>query len=201
MYDPLRDYLASKTGGEVRMTFAEVEELVGLLPIRRVFIGHGGRTTRKVEALAWRAAGWRVGSVSQSSGLVVFVRGSDTGWSRSGHVAGNAQRSTYVDGQVVAWMIASTLPDGFDHTKLRRLVEELNDNYTRGNALLLPPRQVDLVPRPEEGRVPGGHPDCALVRVVRHATSHHDHNARCDMEGAFAEPSRRPQRYRPQPVG
>jgi hypothetical protein len=31
-YDPLRDYLAGKTGSEVRMTFAEVEELVGPLP-------------------------------------------------------------------------------------------------------------------------------------------------------------------------
>jgi hypothetical protein len=133
-YDPLRDYLAGKTGSEVRMTFAEVEELVGPLPDSARVHRAWWANDSKVEALAWRAAGLRVASVNQSSGLVVFARGGDIGSSRSTHVAGSTQRSTYVDAQVITWLSASTLPDGFDHTKLQQLIQELNDNYTRRNA-------------------------------------------------------------------
>jgi hypothetical protein len=50
------------------------------------------------------------------------------------HLAGNVRRSNYVDVQVVDRIEASTLTDGLDHTKLLRLIQELNDNYTRGNA-------------------------------------------------------------------
>jgi hypothetical protein len=73
-YDPLRDYLAEQGGNEVQMTFAEVERLVGTLP-------DSARTHRawwandsKVEALAWRTAGWRVHAVNQAAEFVVFAR-------------------------------------------------------------------------------------------------------------------------------
>lgn len=133
-YDPLRDYLAGKAGSEVRMRFAEVEELVGPLPDSARIHRAWWANDSKVEAQAWRAAGWRVASVDQSSGLVVFVRSTDNRPSRTVHLAGNVRRSNYVDVQVVDRIEASTLTDGLDHTKLLRLIQELNDNYTRGNA-------------------------------------------------------------------
>ena len=80
-YDPLREYLSQRpdTAADVLMTFAEIEALVGPLP-------DSARTHRawwandsKVEALAWRAAGWHVSSVNQLRERVVFARGTRGG--------------------------------------------------------------------------------------------------------------------------
>jgi hypothetical protein len=133
-YDPLRDYLAGRAGSEVRMTFAEVEELVGPLPDSARIHRAWWANDSKVEALAWRAAGRRVESVNQTAELVVFVRATDKGLSRAVQVSGHVRPSSYVDAQVISSVEASTVTDEFDRTKLLRLIHELNDNYTRSNA-------------------------------------------------------------------
>jgi hypothetical protein len=73
-YDPLRDYLDGRADDEVQMTFADIERLVGALP-------ESARTHRawwandsKVEAHAWRAAGFRVRSVDLAKERVLFSR-------------------------------------------------------------------------------------------------------------------------------
>jgi hypothetical protein len=78
-YDPLRDHLASLPGDEIRMTFAEVEHLVGPLPDSARNYRAWWANDSKVEALAWRAAGWHVESVNQASGRVTFARGTRGG--------------------------------------------------------------------------------------------------------------------------
>jgi hypothetical protein len=132
-YDALRDYLASKAGDEVRMTFSEVEELVGRLPNSARMHRAWWANDSKVEALAWRAAGWRVDSVNQLAELVVFARGAAGGPLPGAHVSGEVGPS-YIDAHVIASIKASTNARQFDHAKLLRLIDELNDNYSRGNA-------------------------------------------------------------------
>jgi hypothetical protein len=79
-YDPLRDYLAGQNRDEeMEMTFGEVEELVGRLPnsarVHRPWWANGS----KVEAQAWRAAGWHVQEVNMRSEQVTFARGAAIG--------------------------------------------------------------------------------------------------------------------------
>jgi KAP family P-loop domain len=77
-YDPLRDHLAACSDDvrELTMNFSEVEELVGKLPpSARVHREWWANTVdSRVEARAWREAGWRVASVDQTAEHVTFVR-------------------------------------------------------------------------------------------------------------------------------
>ncbi len=132
-YDPLRDYLAGRSGDEARMTFTEVEQLVGPLPDSARNHRAWWANDNKVEALAWRAAGWHVASVNQTSGQVVFARGATGGTSRSGRIVTGSQ-AAYIDDQVIAAIKAKEATDRFDRAKLLRLIDELNDNHVRGNA-------------------------------------------------------------------
>jgi len=132
-YDPLRDHLAGRCGDQARMTFAEVEELVGPLPESARNHRAWWANDNKVEALAWRAAGWHVESVNQSSGDVVFARGATGGTSRAGRTVTITQAS-YIGSQVIATIKAQGATDRFDRAKLLRLIDELNDNHIRGNA-------------------------------------------------------------------
>ena len=74
-YDPLRDYLTGLDQTTVTMSFGRVEELVGPLPTsawkHRAWWGNDS----KVEAQAWRTAGWHVDSVDQRTERVVFAIG------------------------------------------------------------------------------------------------------------------------------
>jgi hypothetical protein len=92
-YDPLRDYLADRPGDEVRMTFAEVERLVGPLPDSARVHRAWWANDSKVEALAWRAAGWRVNSVNQLAEHVVFARDAGNGLPRATRGAGDIRRN------------------------------------------------------------------------------------------------------------
>lgn len=74
-YDPLRDHLAAQSGNEVRMTFAEVEALVGSLPSSARKWGAWWANSSLVQAQAWREAGWHVAQVDRAGGQVVFERG------------------------------------------------------------------------------------------------------------------------------
>jgi hypothetical protein len=74
-YDPLRDHLASRAAAtnEVRMTFADVEALIGPLPQSARVHRAWWANDSKVEAQAWRSAGWHVESVSLTAERVVFA--------------------------------------------------------------------------------------------------------------------------------
>lgn len=75
-YEPLRDYLASRSGDKESMTFSQLERLVGPLPdSAHQHRAWWGNDDYKSQSQAWRAAGWHVESVDQASGQVLFVRG------------------------------------------------------------------------------------------------------------------------------
>jgi hypothetical protein len=132
-YEPLRNYLSSRSGDEEAMTFGQLERLVGPLPdSAREHRAWWGNDDYKSQSQAWRAAGWHVASVNQSSGQVVFARGIQ------GRTSGLRQRvpapgRSYIDAQVIAAIKAKEGTDRFDRSKLLRLIEELNDNCVRGN--------------------------------------------------------------------
>lgn len=77
-YDPLRDYLASQPADlrDLPMSFEQIEELVGKLP--RSAYAHrawwANTPDARVEARAWRSAGWAVESVDRTTMQVLFVR-------------------------------------------------------------------------------------------------------------------------------
>jgi hypothetical protein len=133
-YRPLRDYLGGCAGSTARMTFAELEALVGVLPDsarrHRAWWGNNDATS---EARAWLDAGWRVESVNQAAGEVVFTRGTAA---RAGNGRPSAPEASaaYVDAEVSTAMTARAQARGLDCGKLVCLVAELNDNYRRGNA-------------------------------------------------------------------
>lgn len=74
-YDPLRDYLAGLDQASVTMSFEGVEELVGPLPASARKHRPWWANDSKVEAQAWRAAGWHVDTVDQRRERVVFAIG------------------------------------------------------------------------------------------------------------------------------
>ncbi|MGY0236003.1 DUF7662 domain-containing protein [Longispora urticae] len=92
-YDPLRDHLAGSrvAADELLMTFAEIEKLVGRLPPSAWQHPAWWANDSKVEAQAWRAAGWHVRSVDQRAGRVVFARGTRGGTYREARTAGRPQ--------------------------------------------------------------------------------------------------------------
>jgi hypothetical protein len=132
-YGPLREHLSGTAGSPVRMTFKAVEDLVGRLPEsayrHRAWWGNNDGTA---EAKAWLDAGWRVESVNQAAGEVVFTRAADDRPRNTARPA--AGHPGYVDPQVSASLTARAEAIGMDPGKLTRLVAELNDNYNRGNA-------------------------------------------------------------------
>lgn len=74
-YDALRDHLMSRTGTTVSMSFGDVERIVGDLPSTAFTTRQFWANDSKVQARAWRAAGWHVDSVALTSERVVFAKG------------------------------------------------------------------------------------------------------------------------------
>ena len=74
-YDLLRDYLAGRRDGrlELTMTFGEVEDLVGPLPTSARVHRASWANDSKVDAQAWRAAGWACG-FGESDGRTFRLR-------------------------------------------------------------------------------------------------------------------------------
>ncbi len=102
-YGPLREYLSGSAGTRVRMTFAEVEVLVGRLPESAYrHRAWWGNNDGNVEARAWLEAGWRVESVNQAAGEVVFTRAAD-GRPRDVPVRLPADRATLTSTSAPAW--------------------------------------------------------------------------------------------------
>jgi hypothetical protein len=132
-YEPLRDYLTSCSGNEESLTFSQLEQLVGPLPdSAHQHRAWWGNDDYKSQSQAWRAAGWHVESVDQATGQVVLARGAQGGTSRPRQRPQAPQRS-YVDAQVIAALKSQNGTDRFDRSKLLQLIDELNDNYVRGN--------------------------------------------------------------------
>jgi len=74
-YEPLRDHLAAyRAGDQVRLSFSEVEELVGPLPLGARRLRQWWANDSKFQAQAWRAVGWRVLLVDMGSEQVLFER-------------------------------------------------------------------------------------------------------------------------------
>lgn len=86
-YDPLRDLLASRQLDEVVLTFADVEKLVGPLPASAHVHRAWWANDSKVQAQAWRSAGWRVAAVDQKAQRVTFARGAVGGSFRAAQQA------------------------------------------------------------------------------------------------------------------
>lgn len=127
-YAPLRDYLAGLGGNDAQMSFAEIEGLVGRLPasawLHRAWWSNSSGTSR-----AWRDAGWRLRSVDQATGQVIFTRGTRPAVAEPGR----SVPGQYVDAQIIAAIKASEGTDRFNRAKLLRLIDELNDNHRNGN--------------------------------------------------------------------
>lgn len=84
-YEPLRDHLVSRPKRDpVTMSFAEVEAIVGSLPLSARAGYAWWMNTTEAGAKAWTTAGWSVRSVDLSSESVVFVhkRSLWRGWSK-----------------------------------------------------------------------------------------------------------------------
>jgi hypothetical protein len=132
-YGPLHEHLSGNTGTRVRMTFTAVEDLVGRLPdsaySHRAWWGNNDATS---EAKSWLDAGWRVESVNQAAGEVVFARATDGQHRNAARPA--ASRPAYIDPHVSASLAARAEDIGLDPGKLTGLIAELNDNFSRGNA-------------------------------------------------------------------
>ena len=132
-YDPLRDYLVSRTVDEEPMTFGQLEGLVGPLPdSAREHRAWWGNDSYRSQSIAWQTAGWHVASIDQASGQVVFARGVKGGTPATRQRA-QVPAGSYIDAQVIAAITAQQGTDQFDRSKLLRLIGELNDNYARGN--------------------------------------------------------------------
>lgn len=119
-YDPLRDYLAQRPAemAEVAMTFGQVEALVGELPDSARKHRAWWANDSKVEAQAWRAAGWRVSAVDQVAERVVFARGV-TGGSRLARLAGRRKDDTVLE---VAVPPGTSVASGTSDTEANRRV-------------------------------------------------------------------------------
>jgi hypothetical protein len=132
-YGPLRDHLAASAGTRLRMTFAEVEALVGPLPDSARQHRPWWANSSNVQAQAWRNAGWRIDSVNQAAEEVVFARGV-TGQGRRTTQQAPDRLASYIDAAVTAAVAARARKLGLDPAKFTRLADELNDNYSRNNA-------------------------------------------------------------------
>jgi hypothetical protein len=75
-YEPLGDFLRNQDGNEVRMTFAQIERLVGtrLPPSARYRAWWSNNPTNSVMTKVWLDAGYRTEQVDMSAGKLVFRR-------------------------------------------------------------------------------------------------------------------------------
>jgi hypothetical protein len=132
-YNRLRDHLASCQESQVQMTFAEVDELVGPLPDSAYrHRAWWGNNDASVQAKAWLDASWQVQSVNQAEKEVIFERARLKQTRGSPRPAGRP--APYIDPQVNVGLEARAKVMGLDSGKLIRLIAELNDNFSRGNA-------------------------------------------------------------------
>jgi hypothetical protein len=76
-YEPLTEFLQKQTGGEVRMSFAQIERIIGfkLPPVaQRHRAWWSNSASNNVMTKAWLEAGFRSEQVDMAGGKVVFRR-------------------------------------------------------------------------------------------------------------------------------
>jgi hypothetical protein len=76
-YSPLRRRLEAERGAEVDMTFAEIDAIVGGLPVsarRHSAWWSNEREGRHVQSRAWMDAGWWVANVNVTAERVRFAK-------------------------------------------------------------------------------------------------------------------------------
>ncbi len=76
-YLPLENFLKHQIGGEVRMTFAEIEEVLGGKLPRSAYIHRpwwANEAMGHIHAKAWLAAGFRTAQVDMEGQTLVFSR-------------------------------------------------------------------------------------------------------------------------------
>ncbi|HEV2516387.1 MAG TPA: hypothetical protein VGV07_14120 [Devosia sp.] len=76
-YDPLTVFLQSRSGRDVRMSFAEIEGILGLrLPekSKRIRAWWSNNPSNNVMTRAWLAAGYKSAQVDVAGETLVFVR-------------------------------------------------------------------------------------------------------------------------------
>lgn len=86
-YDNLTAWLSGLTEAEVTAMFADLEAMVGPLPVSaRTSRTWWGNSAKSSQGAGWMAAGWKVSDVDMSGGEVSFVLGDVAGrpgWGRS----------------------------------------------------------------------------------------------------------------------
>ncbi len=75
-YEPLTEFLKQQTGSEVRMSFAQIERVIGskLPPVARHRAWWSNSPSNNVMTQAWLDAGFRSEQVDMESGELVFRR-------------------------------------------------------------------------------------------------------------------------------
>ncbi|RJF78833.1 DUF7662 domain-containing protein [Rhodopseudomonas palustris] len=75
-YEPLTEFLKQQTGSEVRMSFAQIERVIGskLPPVARDRAWWSNSPSNNVMTQAWLDAGFRSEQVDMESGELVFRR-------------------------------------------------------------------------------------------------------------------------------
>ncbi|MCG6204071.1 hypothetical protein LPW26_05450 [Rhodopseudomonas sp. HC1] len=80
-YTPLTEFLKKQAVGEVRMSFAQIERVIGskLPPVSRYRAWWSNSPTNNVMTKAWLEAGFRSEQVDMASGRLVFRRDEQAG--------------------------------------------------------------------------------------------------------------------------
>jgi hypothetical protein len=76
-YEPLRLFLVNQPAdrGEVRLTFGELEQIVGPLPSSARELRPWWANRTQGQSVSWQSAGWVVDTVNLTAERVVFIRG------------------------------------------------------------------------------------------------------------------------------
>jgi len=77
-YRKLADYLAERDSGEIRLTFGEVEDILGFpLPASASQYQAWWSNNPRSQSLGWLAAGWRTGKLDLAARQVTFFNVGD----------------------------------------------------------------------------------------------------------------------------
>jgi hypothetical protein len=114
-YEPLTEFLHKQPGGEVRMSFAQIERVVGfkLPPVaQRHRAWWSNSPTNNVMTRAWLDAGFRSEQVDMAARKLIFRRQKQSGVPK----AESAEKSGRHP--LIGWMKGTfTIPEGVDLTE------------------------------------------------------------------------------------
>jgi hypothetical protein len=123
-YDPLRSYLEGQQEGRIRLSFSDIERLLGFkLPrsARDYRPWWSNNTGGNVAIRSWRDAGWRTAEVDMAGEKVTFVRDSS---------GPNAPRADLRDQRLPAASLREE-PRPFDHDVIQLKLSDLSGSALR----------------------------------------------------------------------